>query len=472
MTINCKNFLIRVLLSLARPFFLLKKLTLHILCVMNYAQSLTINKPSGEALLNKYFQESGKKTTKSLVVGIGGGNDMYTSGLVISNLLKLGAQVDVAGILSPMAIHTFKGKIEEPINQIKGKVERFLHFPVPVQIPFVDAFAPKFYASVGIKVGKCFDFSIRFGTEKLIKSLEKLIQIEGYDLVVAVDVGGDVFARGEKDSTLLTPLADFAMLHCISCLDVDSAMVELGFGTDCELRPTGMSEILAHLRNSGMLISEHRLSSDDSELIAFKKLYKKVSAIRKGNTMGRLIQTFESDKDLPIRHCHHSQIGGKSWKVHYESVVPGEYAGMAYIVNLKMLAESRKEMAFAFENQLEQYVRMKRITAKWATELDLGYLWSCENWVSPYRQGYSLQLLVPSARIPHEARMEIIIHGIRNAEADFVLILKEDLQSVSRRIPLSGYFQSEACEFVVLSRRSGEREFAEGIAVQIRQYCR
>jgi len=256
------------------------------------------------------------------------------------------------------------------------------------------------------------DFSIRFGTEKLVESLERLIAVEGHDLVVAVDVGGDVFARGKKDPTLLTPLADFAMLHVIGRLSVDSVLVEVGFGTDGELRSVGMTEILAELRKNGTLISEHRLRSDDSGVIAFRKLYKKVSVIRKGNTMGRLIQTLESDQDIRIRHRHHSQIGGRSWDVFYESVVPGEYAGKAYVIGLKALADSRSEVSFPFRNPLEQYVRMKRITPEWATELDLGHLFSGKDWTSPHRNGDSLQLLVPSTQITYETRMEIIIQAI------------------------------------------------------------
>lgn len=405
-----------------------------------------------------------------MVVGIGGGNDMFTASLVVAHLLGIGIETDVAGILSPMAVHTFKGKIESPVNRIQGVVERFIHAPQPVHIPFVDARVKRFYSAAGLGVGKCFDFSIRFGTEKLVESLEQLIAAEEYDLVVAVDVGGDVFARGKKDPTLLTPLADFAMLHVIGRLSVDSVLVEVGFGTDGELRPVGMTEILAELRKNGTLISEHRLRSDDSGVIAFRKLYKKVSAIRKGNTMGRLIQTLESDQDIPIRHRHRSQIGGRSWNVFYESVVPGEYAGMVYVIDSRKLAESRNEMIFPFGNLLEQYVRMKRISLEWSTEIDLGYLWSGHDWVSPFREGYSLHLLVPSTRIPFETRMEILTYGIRNTESDFILMSTDDVGLASRRISLRGFFQAEAGEFFVLSRRAGERAFTEAVAKRILEY--
>lgn len=421
-------------------------------------------------MLTEWFRKNGKRYRKALVVGIGGGNDMFTASLVVAHLLGIGIETDVAGVLSPMAVHTFKGKIESPVNRIQGAVERFIHAPQPVRIPFVDGSAPKLYRHAGLRIGKCFDLSIRFGTERLIRSLERLIGTEGYDLVVAVDVGGDVLGRGRTDSTLLTVLADFALSYVIPRLSVDSVTVEVGFGTDGELRPVEMGEIMSELRKGGLLISEYRLSPDDPGVVAFRKLYGNVCMIRKGNTMGRLLQTFGSDLDIPIRHRHHSQIGGRSWNVHYESVIPGEYARMVYVIDSRMLAESRKEMIFPFGNLLEQYVRMKRIASEWATENDLGYLWSGHDWTSPFREGYSLHLLVPSTRIPYETRKEILTYGIRNTESDFILMSTDDVRSASRRISLRGFFQAEAGAFCVLSRRAGEREFSEAVAKRISEY--
>ncbi|MEI7749407.1 MAG: DUF1152 domain-containing protein [Candidatus Moraniibacteriota bacterium] len=395
---------------------------------------------------------------------------MFSVGSVAVHLLSSGIETDVAGVLSPMAVHTYQGRIERAINTIRGDMKRFIHAPTPVPIRFVDASAPKFYKEVGIGVGKYFDLSIRFGTEKLILDLERLIETEGYDLIVAVDVGGDVFARGRKDPTVLTPLADFALLYAISRLPVDSVLVGIGLGTDGELRPTGMSEILAGLRTDGSLISEFRLSATDPAVIALRKLYEKVSAIRKGNTMGRLLQTLEVDQDIPIRHRHHSQIGGRSWNVYYDSVIPGEYASIAYVVNLKMLAESRRETAFAFSNPLEQYVRMKRVTTEWATELDLGYVWSDQDWMSPHREGYCLHLLVPSRRIPFETRMEILSHGIRKTEADYALVLNDDIALLSHRMSLSQYPIAPAGAFGILTIRRGGAGFTETIADQVSRY--
>ncbi len=421
-------------------------------------------------MLTEWFRKNRKRYRKALVVGIGGGNDMFTASLVVAHLLGIGIETDVAGVLSPMAVHTFKGKIENPVNRIQGTVERFIHAPQPVRIPFVDGSAPKFFRHAGLRIGKCFDLSIRFGTERLIRSLERLIGIEGYDLVVAVDVGGDALARGRRDPSVLTPLADFALMHVIDSLQVDVLKIEIGFGTDGELRPPGMSEIQSDIRSDGSLLSEYRMQSDDPGVMAFRKLYASVSVIRKGNTMGRLLQTLESDQDISVRHRHHSQIGTRTWNVYYESVIPGAYAGMVYVIDLRRIVESRRETIFSFRNLLEQYVRIKKIMPEWSTENDLGYLWSGHDWTSPFREGYSLHLLVPSTRIPYETRMEILTYGIRNTESDFILMSTDDVRSASRRISLRGFFQTEAGAFRVLSRRAGEREFSETVAKRILEY--
>jgi len=109
-------------------------------------------------MFGNYLVQNDTRCRKALVVGIGGGNDMFSASLVVAHLLAIGMEVDVAGVLSPMAVHTFKGKIESPVNRIQGVVERFIHAPQPVRIPFVDAHVKRFYSAAGLGVGKCFDF--------------------------------------------------------------------------------------------------------------------------------------------------------------------------------------------------------------------------------------------------------------------------------------------------------------------------
>jgi hypothetical protein len=46
-----------------------------------------------------------------------------------------------------------------------------------------------------IHIPHYYDFSTRFGTQRLTDELQKLIKLRAYDVLIAVDVGGDALAR-------------------------------------------------------------------------------------------------------------------------------------------------------------------------------------------------------------------------------------------------------------------------------------
>jgi hypothetical protein len=91
------------------------------------------------------FEDFKGKYHKALVIGTGGGNDIVSAIIPVLYLKEQGIQADIAGILSPAAIHTF-GKdrtIERVINDVDDSVERIIPSRNPFRISFIDSMLPK-----------------------------------------------------------------------------------------------------------------------------------------------------------------------------------------------------------------------------------------------------------------------------------------------------------------------------------------
>ncbi len=408
------------------------------------------------------FNEIINKYHKVLLIGTGGGNDIVSTLIPQQHLQKRGIQTDIAGILSPGAIHYFNEKLEDVVNIVNSNSRRIITGKEDVAISFVDSLLPQIVKDENININKIYDFSIRYGTSKLVERVNSLIRHEKYDLVLAVDVGGDILARNHKDKYVLSPLMDFTTLYLLNHLHVDTMLLELGLGTDGELRPDGMKEILTALREDNLMLYESQISANDSEIGKFRNVFDKVKDVRAGHTNVMILKTLdstlaESKKDIVTEYRFRSQIGKQKWLTPFEVTLPSEYAGKTYLINGKKLAEKRFETAFSYKNSLEQYVKLKSMCPEWKTELDLFSLWSGHNWTSSDKHGHSLFLLVPSTNMPEQQRNEIIKYGVENSDSDLILLRATDIKNnsdISNIIRTKRWICENADDFSVLSKHN------------------
>lgn len=412
------------------------------------------------------FDERLNKYKKALLLGTGGGNDIVSTIIPAQHLQKREMQTDAAGVLSPGAIHRYNGNLECIVNRIQGCVNRVIPAPQEIPVSFIDNSLPKFVRDESLEISNFYNFSIRYGTSRLVEEFNKLITQEGYDLVVAVDVGGDILARGNQDPTVLSPMMDFTSLYLLSQLKVDSFLLEFGLGTDGELRPPGMEEILNELKEDGLMLHESKISAKDIEVKRFRNVFDKVKKERAGHTGVMTLQTLDnkSGEDIITQYRFRSQINKKIWYTPFEIVLPNQYAGKTYLIDGKGLAKKRMQTAFSYQNSLEQYVKLKCICPEWKTEMDLFYLWSQDNWTTPKRQGNSLFLLVPSTRIPSKQREEIIQYGLTDSDSDLILLWESDMKDFNT----NGLTYVNAGQFALLSKQDGEH--LRRTADQIKQY--
>jgi hypothetical protein len=378
---------------------------------------------------------------RPLVIGTGGGNDIVSACLIVSEFRNKGINADVAGLCSPGADHFYNGSSfenEDYVNLVTSSAKRFIASKNPKQISFLDAELPRLLNQEGIQA-RVYNLSGKYGTSNLIAGLTDLISEQGYDGVVAVDVGGDILARARKDTTILSPLMDFTTLYCLSQLNIPSVLVEFGLQTDGELRPQGCSEIFAELRTNNNLIDESRINLSDKPVQTFRGIYEHIEKIRRGHTAVMTLKTLESSEDLHEEYKIKVRVLDKKSTHSFPITLESKYFGKVFTIDLKNLARTR-ELAFPFENSLELFLRTKLIMDT-KTEMDLLY---------NHNSGVNLWLAMTGPQITGEQRVDLLNHGLTNLEkhADAALLWKSDAED--KRIKLCRY-SSSLGSFVVTS---------------------
>ncbi|MDP3026910.1 MAG: DUF1152 domain-containing protein [Nanoarchaeota archaeon] len=371
---------------------------------------------------------------KPLVIGMGGGNDIVSATLVLSDLINSGKKPDLAGICSPGAWHVYDRKEEKPVNILTSQTKRYRPSKNPVDLSFIDAKLPEFLKEQDIS-SKVYNLSLRYGTSSLISGLQELIKEREYDGLIAVDIGGDVLARGPKDPTILSPLMDFTIMYVLSQIETPSTLVVFGLQTDGELRPKGCEEILQELKNSGLLKDTVTIKDSDKAIKTFEKVYRKIENIRHGHTAEMTFKTLKATADIHADYKRTIRILDRKWHQDFPITLEAKYFGKAFVIDLKGLAKTR-ELAFSYKTPLELYIKTKKIVDT-KTEMDMMYEWANETCLW-------LGLLCP--QIQDSERKEILKYGIDNIDvhADVALLWKKD------DINIEGMFKETLDDFVLI----------------------
>ncbi len=198
-----------------------------------------------------------KKYKKSLVIAVGGGNDSVSTLLLQLQLNKQfnynPDSIDILAVL-PDCVQYFN--MENLYSDILFKItpdsERFIDgkkidaFPEVILSNHLSYFKE-------LKLNQILGVSTTNGSLGIYKSLKYLIDKEGYDLVLTVDVGGDLIAH--KDNTdVLSPMMDGLMLCSLSNLaqeikrnkkEIDILYSVFGLGTDGESTPEMLDKALS-----------------------------------------------------------------------------------------------------------------------------------------------------------------------------------------------------------------------------------
>jgi len=373
---------------------------------------------------------------KPLVIGMGGGNDIVSATLVLSDLTNAGKKPDLAGICSPGAWHIYNEKEEKPVNIVTSQTKRHRPSKNPVELSFLDIKLPELLKEQNIN-SKVYNLSLRYGTSSLISGMQELIKERKYDGIIAVDVGGDILARGAKDPTILSPLMDFTMMYVLSQIETPSTLVVFGLQTDGELRPKGCEEILQELKSSKLLEDTLTIKSSDKAVKTFEKIYRRIENIRHGHTAEMTFETLKATEDIHAEYRRTIRILDRKWHQKFPITLEAKYFGKAFVIDLKALAKTR-ELAFPYKTPLELYIKTKKIVDT-KTEMDMMYTWTNETCLW-------LGLLCP--QVQNSERKEILKYGLDNLDvhADVALLWKKD------NMDTDGMIKQSIDDFVLIGK--------------------
>jgi len=356
-----------------------------------------------------------KHYSKALVIGAGSGRDIASCVLVTERLRQIGVEVDLAGFLSPWALHMFDKVLEKPVNELTQKrSKKFI--PSREGVSLDSYFEPTLYRLNGefnLGVGSFYLFSLQYGTERLGYELAKLVKGNAYDAVIAVDVGGDILARKKDYPWLLTPIVDFSCLSIVAGLrsGIDSYLTIVAPGTDGELPCQNLQDILEECKEQGLVLGFEELTRDSSHYKMYERVNREINSRTgsRSNTF-RLIERVMSASSAKILETREKRVSIKErkWQLSFPVDLWPSLAKGVYHLDLEGV-HSMRDTGLSYDSVLEAFRKLKALNAG-GTELDLSFVTGsiddrgCHDMVF---------LLTPPDRIEESVRKEILSYGIR-----------------------------------------------------------
>jgi hypothetical protein len=355
-----------------------------------------------------------KNYSKALVIGAGSGRDIASCVLVTERLRQIGVKFDLAGFLSPWALHMFDEVLEKPVNELtQKKSKKFIPSREGV---FLDSyFEPTLYRlnkEFALGVGSFYLFSLQYGTERLGYELERLVNKNSYDAVVVVDIGGDILARNQDYPWLLTPIVDFSCLSIIAGLnsEVDSHLIIVAPGTDGELQSESLQEILAEFRQDGLVLGFEELTRGSSHYEMYERVNLEINSRTRSrsNTFRLIEKVLDSNANVLDAREKRVFIKDRKWHLSFPVDLWPSLARGVYHLDLRGVYSMRGG-GFVYESVIEAFRELKAVGAG-GTELDLSFVTG-----SADDKGSNdiVFLLTPPDRVEESVRKEILTYGMQ-----------------------------------------------------------
>tara|TARA_Y100001970_G_scaffold146701_1_gene180175 strand:- start:8681 stop:9625 length:945 start_codon:yes stop_codon:yes gene_type:complete len=212
---------------------------------------------------------------KILIIGIGGGADIV--GTIPTKLYfeSYGVKCILGGLpWERYSIDPFPGP--RPFSQIvnKTKINDSLCWASGKTKTKDGLFFSESKVSKVLKE-KILLINIFNDSKKIAKDLEFFCERNKIDMIIGVDVGGDVIAQG-KEKGLSSPLADSIMLSTLRRIEkrIPTKIGVLGYGSDGELEASELNESLSLISQKKGLIGMAGISVQANKLM--KKIITKV----------------------------------------------------------------------------------------------------------------------------------------------------------------------------------------------------
>ncbi len=209
-----------------------------------------------------------KNANKAILIGIGGGGDIVGT-VPTADLLGMFGVESVLGGLSweRSVIDPVPGprRFEETKNARKlNEVVWYANKDTVTStgIRFAESGVSEVLGTETLLVG------IHAGPEAVAEGLLDAARVLGADLIVGVDVGGDLLALGDEPG-LMSPLADSIMTAAFSVLEgrIPTMMGLFGFGSDGELTQEELERSMMLMAREGGLLGGWGITREGLNLL-------------------------------------------------------------------------------------------------------------------------------------------------------------------------------------------------------------
>ncbi len=224
---------------------------------------------------SKSLKEIIQNSHKALLIGIGGGGDIVGT-IPTADLLGMFNIECIYGGLSwersvfdpvpgPRAFEETK-KVRK-CNDVVWYANK--DSVTSTGVKFAESGFSEVYGQETLLIG------IHGGSEAIAQGILDVAQREGADLVIGIDVGGDVIAKGSEPG-LMSPLADSMMLAAFAKLEnhITSLIGLFGFGSDGELTQGELESSMRLLLKEGGVLGSWGITQD-----ALRKLEEVIAVV-------------------------------------------------------------------------------------------------------------------------------------------------------------------------------------------------
>jgi hypothetical protein len=354
---------------------------------------------------------------KVLILAVGGGNDSVSS-LILQEQLKKDYgynpnHIDILAI-APSSV-VYSGSENYCFNTIK--VDENLTREISGHKTNKNVELQLFLYKHKIKklnIKNVYISTLKNGSIGLYKSLDELIKLNGYDLLIAVDVGGDFIAIDENNSVLSPMMDGMAGWAIKQIASIPVVFAVFGLGTDGESSTEHLDLALSKFEYDESEICE---SSVEDSLFFYREYIEKNRYSRTADF------TIKSIQNNPVREAKYRArfcLLEKIWYGEYIHRIDQKFDKKYYIST--DLNNLKNKFIVKCESELDWF-KMCQSNLKLNVELNGQYLSDLN--------GKNILFLTPSFRFSELERKEIFnyfldnIDTFKNAE---ILLFREDLR--------------------------------------------
>jgi hypothetical protein len=364
---------------------------------------------------------------KTLLVGVGSGNDTAGALIALDLLPELPVPADVLGFLPPWAWHRFESGLETCLQPARGGMARFRLAEPDLRLPgFYEPHVAAVGRESGYPVCDCLVMSLQFGFAALLRAFQALLEEKRYEQVIGVDFGGDVLASNGDAPALKTPIVDFAALALLREV-AGARLLVVSPGVDGEI-PAARFRALVEELDAGAVT--RRIEDSVGPESRFFQVQRRLREISGGHsqTIASLARALRgelpADRVLSYRTIFRTPEG--EYAAELPCRLPDETNTLCLQFDAARLAARVDRPRFEAESLFETNLALKRWGAG-GTELDGAFvsLDPCHPLGAPY-----LWMLTPGAVFSGENRRRIIRSGIdavRDGQVRAALVEERDL---------------------------------------------